>query len=166
MDSVVVPYLGRDVAVTARGVAIATKVTVRAVASRGPTLPGASEATEACNIGPAELRRRRRSAVVAALALAAALLAIVAGVLPPWTAPYLAPLVGAVVATGLQVWLRFCVAFGLAGLVGMGDDPGAVTVDPALRAAHRRRAGLMLAAAALSMLAWVVLTGALVLATG
>jgi hypothetical protein len=103
---------------------------------------------------------------VAALALAVALLAIAAGALPPWTAPYLAPLVGAVVATALQVWMRFCLAFGLAGLVGMGDDPGAVNVDPVLRAAHRRRAALMLAAAALSMLAWVIVTGALVLAAG
>jgi hypothetical protein len=104
--------------------------------------------------------------VAAATVLLSAILAIVAGWLPAWTAPFLAPLVGAAVATALQVWLRFCVAFGLAGLAGMGDAPGAAAVDPTLRAAHRRRAGLMVAAAVLATLAWLIATGALVTGRG
>jgi len=122
-------------------------------------------ATETCNIGPAELRRRRQSAVMAAIALAAALLAIGLGVLPRWSLPLLAPLFGAVVGTALQVWMRFCMAFGFAGLVGMGNAPGASAADRALRAGHRRRAALMAGAAFLATLAWAVIGSLLVLAT-
>jgi hypothetical protein len=126
----------------------------------------AEGASTTCNIGPGELRRRRDAALAAAAALGAALLAIVAGLLPPWTTPYLAPLAGAVVITYLQFRMRFCAGFGIAGMVGMGEQPGAVRVDPALRAAHRRRAALMIAAAAGASLAWAVATGWLVLHLG
>jgi len=119
--------------------------------------------SETCNIGPGELRRRRDAAIAAATALGAGLLAIVTGLIPPWIAPYLAPLAGAVVITFLQVRMRFCVAFGLSGLVGMGEQPGATRVDPALRAGHRRRAAVMVAAAAGVTLAWVVVAAWLVL---
>ena len=122
--------------------------------------------SETCNIGSAELRRRRDAAMAATAALAAAVLAVVTGVIPSWTAPYLAPLASAAVVTGLQVRLRFCVAFGMSGLVGMGNRPGSSAAAPALRAAHRRRAALMLAAGACAMLAWVVVTGWLVLNLG
>jgi hypothetical protein len=134
--------------------------------SAHPTAPQPAAPSATCNIGPGELRRRRRAATATTAALVLALLAIAAGWLPRWTAPYLAPLVGAVVATILQVVMRFCVAFGLGGLVGMGDEPGAVEADPALRAAHRRRAAIMIAAAALAALAWVIVTGSIVLANG
>ena len=135
--------------------------------SRAPGHLGAdAEPSETCNIGPAELRRRRQSAVAASAVLAAALVAVAIDALPSWSLPFLAPLVGAVVATILQVVMRFCVAFGFAGLVGMGRDPGATNADPALLAAHRRRAALMVTAAALAALAWAILTGILVSAFG
>ena len=101
---------------------------------------------------------------MAALAFAAALLAVVVGVLPRWTLPFLAPLFGAVVGTALQVWLRFCMAFGLAGVAGMGDTPGAGAVDRALRSEHHRRAALMVGAAAFATLAWAVVASIVVLA--
>jgi hypothetical protein len=134
--------------------------------SRGSPADAASAADPApsltCNIGPGELRRRRRSARVAVTALAAALLAIGVGILPAWSLPYLAPLVGAVVGTVLQVVMRFCLAFGFAGLVGMGETPGATPVDRELRLAHRRRATRLALAAAAAALGWALLTGALV----
>lgn len=120
------------------------------------------DATPACNIGKGELRRRRDAAIAVAAALGLALLAIAAGVIPSWTAPYVGPLAGAAVIAVLQYRLRFCVAFGLAGLVGMGAEPGAAPVDPSMLAAHRRRAALMVAAAAGVTLAWVLATGFLV----
>ena len=134
------------------------------LARRRGLATGASEtATGTCNIGPAELRRRRQSALIAVAVFAAALLAIAAGVLPRWTLPLLAPLFGAVMGTVLQVWLRFCMAFGLAGVAGMGDHAGFNTIAPALRAEHRRRAVGMIAAAALATLAWAAVTAVLVL---
>jgi hypothetical protein len=54
--------------------------------------------------------------------------------------------------------MRFCMAFGLAGVVGMGEDPGFEAADPAFRAAHRRKAVLMLSAAGLAAVAWAVVT--------
>jgi hypothetical protein len=113
-----------------------------------------------CNIGPAELRRRRRSAAVAVGLLAAALAALGLGLLPASSLPFLAPLVGAVMGTLLQVAMRFCIAFGFAGLIGMGDRPGATPADRALLAAHRRRAALMALAAALAALVWAAGTWA------
>src|SRR6185436_4370276 len=93
---------------------------------------GLSEAaTATCNIGPAELRRRRQSAIVATAIFVAALLAILVGLVPRWTLPLLARLFGAVVSTVLQVWLRFCMAFGMAGVAGMGEDPGFDTIGSA-----------------------------------
>jgi uncharacterized protein YggE len=47
--------------------------------------------------------------------------------------------------------MRFCMAFGLAGVVGLGEDPGFEAADPAFRAAHRRKAVLMLSAAGLAL---------------
>src|SRR6185503_17355900 len=96
----------------------------------------------------------------------AALLAIVAGLVPRWTLPLLAPLFGAVVGTVLQVWLRFCMAFGMAGVAGMGGDPSFDTIGPALRAEHRRRAFGMIVATAAATAAWALIASLLVLGRG
>lgn len=138
----------------------------RSAPAGGPSPIHILDATPACNIGPGELRRRRRSAIAALVALGGALLAIVAGWLPSWALPWLAPIVGAVVVSVLQVRLRLCVAFAFSGVAGMGERPGASPVSAALRAAHRRRAALMVLAGALAMVAWVLASGWLVLALG
>ena len=115
------------------------------------------DATEACNIGPAELRRRRRGFAAAASVLMGATLAVIIGVVPSGIAPWLAPLVGGAVVSGLQVRNRFCVNYGLRGVVGMGARAGAVVeADRELRRAHLRRAWAMVGWGALASAAWFV----------
>jgi hypothetical protein len=95
----------------------------------------------ACNIGPAEIRRRwlgGHLGTIAAVGLLAVLLLI--------DAPPIARLIVAVPAAGaaigyLQAYLRFCAAFGLGGIYNFGspDDSRAV-IDSEARARDRRRA--------------------------
>lgn len=95
----------------------------------------------ACNIGPAEIARRRRAGLTglaAAVGLAALLLVIDA---PAWTRLAVAlPLAGGLISLE-QVRTRFCVGFAFAGLRNfgaLGDEER--VVDPAERAADRRAA--------------------------
>ncbi len=121
------------------------------------------DATEACNIGPAELRTRRVAFGAALVLLIVALLAIVSGVLPVGVLPFLAPIVGGAVVSGLQVRNRFCVNYGLRGVVGMGEKAGAaVGADQALRTAHLRRARGMLGWGVLATVAWFLVAALLV----
>ncbi len=99
----------------------------------------------ACNIGPWEIRRRRRSAI-AAIAAAVALLAIlVAAGAPALTRLLLfLPLWGAGVAW-LQARRRFCVAFAMAGLSNFGDGEASrePVVDPVQRELDRRTTAVL-----------------------
>lgn len=115
-----------------------------------------------CNIGPAEIARRRRSALVnlaVAVGLAVLLVAVDA---PTWAriAVFL-PLAGAIVSLE-QARRRFCAGFGLAGIRNLGPlgNPERVTED-ADRAADRHSAVVMVAyasaIAALVTLAFLVL---------
>jgi hypothetical protein len=102
-----------------------------------------------CNIGSAEIARRRRIAIVlsaATLLLAAALLAsgathVVRLGLWPFAA-------GAAV-TWLQVVRRFCVRFGAMGVENFGRLGEEHEVDRTIRAADARRAAAMIAEGAL-----------------
>jgi hypothetical protein len=94
-----------------------------------------------CNIGPAEIARRRRVGhvgVIASILLLAALLAIDA---PPLARMVVAVPAMAAAAGYLQAWLRFCAAFGGRGVRNFGQlgQTEAVT-DVAARARDRRRA--------------------------
>jgi hypothetical protein len=74
-----------------------------------------------CNIGAAEIRRRRRSGIVgtvAALALWGALVA--GGAAPAWQLLLFAPAFIAAIGFA-QARARFCVAFGLASVFNFGD---------------------------------------------
>ena len=95
-----------------------------------------------CNIGPAEIRRRRRAGHVglaATLGLLALLLVVDA---PPLTRLLIA-LPAAISASGyLQAALKFCAGFGGAGVFNFGPLGTTETVvDAAARAADRRKAG-------------------------
>jgi hypothetical protein len=94
-----------------------------------------------CNIGPAELARRRRSAAfVTVLAAAAAAILVVSGA-PPIFRVAVLPLAAAAAVTWLQVFRRFCVAFGAFGIRNFGPLGAAEPIeDPAQRAADRRAA--------------------------
>ena len=100
----------------------------------------------ACNIGPDEIARRRRAAIVGAaatLALGAALLLLGAAPGDPARLAVALPLTGAAIGW-IQARRRFCMAYGLVGTFNLGPvgRDGALTrvVDPAALAADRRAA--------------------------
>jgi hypothetical protein len=113
----------------------------------------------ACNIGPAEIARRRRvghAGVIATVALAAALLVLDAA--PAWR--LLLALPASLAAAGyLQAWLRFCADFGWRGVYNFGalGHQERVAADEA-RAQDRRRALLVGAGSAAIGLAVALLS--------
>jgi hypothetical protein len=97
-----------------------------------------------CNIGPAEIARRRRSALVFTAIAAVVAVALVGLHVPPLVRLSIFPFAAGAVVTWLQVGHRFCVAFGAFGLENfgrLGDERG---VDPSQRAADRRRAAQLI----------------------
>jgi hypothetical protein len=96
-----------------------TMLQLTASASASP--PDAEYRAGLCNIGPAEIARRRRAGhvgVLATLLLFAGLAVIDA---PP-IARLLLVIPAAVAASGyLQAWLRFCAAFGSTGVFNFGQ---------------------------------------------
>jgi hypothetical protein len=113
----------------------------------------------ACNIGPAEIARRRRAGIAgiaAALMLAAGLFIVGA---PPVTRIVVALPLSAGAVGLLQARFRFCVRFALAGLRNFGPLGAAERVTD--RAAHRadlqRAVLVMLAALAIGVGGAVVL---------
>jgi hypothetical protein len=94
-----------------------------------------------CNIGPAEIRRRRRAGHVG-LAAAIGLLAVLVLVDAPPLARLLVAIPAAVSASGyLQAAMKFCAGFGQLGVFNFGETGvRTAVVDEAARAADRRRA--------------------------
>jgi hypothetical protein len=95
----------------------------------------------ACNIGPAEIARRRRAGHTGLLAAVGLFAALVAVGGPDWTRFLVAiPAIGA--ASGyLQARLRFCAGFGAAGVFNFGDlGPTEHVASDADRARDRTRA--------------------------
>jgi hypothetical protein len=111
-------------------------------ASRTPTTSATAEYQPGvCNIGPAEIARRRRAGhtgVVAGIAVLAVLVAIDA---PNWTR-LLVAIPAAVAASGyIQAHLKFCAGFGSKGVFNFGEvGPMERVVDNADRARDRARA--------------------------
>ena len=107
--------------------------------------PGATSTTEyrpgVCNIGPAEVARRRRAGHVGLGATLVVLAALVAFNAPPLLRLILV-VPAAVAASGyLQAWLKFCAAFGSLGVFNFGGVGGSQPVaDPEARRRDRRRA--------------------------
>ncbi len=103
-----------------------------------------------CNIGPAEIRRRRQIGylgVAGALALAAVLLAIDA---PAWTRLAIALPVAGALSGFIQARLRFCAGFGMAGLQNMDELGAQVQVEDAEARARDRRKALQINAASIA----------------
>jgi hypothetical protein len=100
----------------------------------------------ACNIGPEEIARRRRSGLAAVgVGLAIAVVLVLVGA-PVWTRVVVFPFLAGGFVSLEQARRRFCVGFAMAGLRNFGplSDPDHVT-DLADRAADRRAALLMTA---------------------
>lgn len=94
----------------------------------------------ACNIGPAEIRRRRNSGLLmAGFSLLMALVMMALGVWPLTRFLIAAPVASAAVGF-LQARFHFCAGFGLAGVYNFGA-PGTThqVEDDAAREADRRR---------------------------
>jgi hypothetical protein len=117
-------------------------------------LPTSDYRPGACNIGPDEIRRRRLFGHLGAAATVGLLVVLVAAGAPPLARLLVAlPAAGAAIGY-LQAHLRFCIAFGLAGVFNFGALGGRHAVaDATSRARDRRRALYLLAAAALIGLA-------------
>lgn len=92
-----------------------------------------------CNIGPAEIARRRRSAIVFTAVASVVAVALVVSDLPPIARLGLWPFATAAAINWLQVVHRFCVAFGAIGIENLGALGQEVPVDAGQRAADRRR---------------------------
>ena len=94
-----------------------------------------------CNIGPAEIARRRRTGVMMTI-ITIALLAILVGVHAPTPFRILVFFTAAVAASGfLQAWLRFCAAFGWLGVFNFNEIGTTRSVDDRdARAADRAKA--------------------------
>jgi hypothetical protein len=94
-----------------------------------------------CNIGPAEIARRRRAGHIGLIASV-----VVLGILIALDAPPIARLIVALPATiaasgYLQAQLRFCAAFGAMGVANFGAHGRTeAIVDPVDRARDRARA--------------------------
>jgi hypothetical protein len=133
-----------------------TQVTLANRVDQGDYRPGA------CNIGPAEIARRRRIGLLqlgAALGLAAVLVVIDA---PAWARLGVWPLLAGAFITLEQVRRRFCVAFGMAGVRNFGPLGHPERVEDDRARAADRRAAIVLAtycsvAAAVVTAAFVVL---------
>lgn len=109
----------------------------------------------ACNIGPAEIRKRRQAGWATAAAAALLLAALLAFDAPrPWRLTVFIP--GFLAAVGfLQARLRFCAAYGLRGIYNVFRPAGYTeTVGRQVdRRLDRRRALQVLALSALAALA-------------
>ena len=97
-----------------------------------------------CNIGPAEIERRRRSAIAATALAVVVAIAIVATGLPAVARLAFFPFAAAAGVSWLQVTRRFCVGFAAIGVLNFGRLGTTETVaDADARAADRRTARRM-----------------------
>ena len=104
-----------------------------------------------CNIGPAEITRRRRTGHIAAIAsvvLFAVLLAVAA---PHWTRLALILTAGAAATGYLQAWLHFCAGFGSAGTYNFGPVGTVEHVEDARARRRDRIRSMQIALASLAI---------------
>lgn len=117
-------------------------MTVSPFATRtAPSSPGAAYEPGVCNIGPAEIARRRRAGHVG-VALTIAVIAFLVAIDAPPLTRLAAILPAAFAASGyLQAHLRFCAAYGQRGVFNLGGDADLESVaSDEDRARDRRRA--------------------------
>lgn len=98
-----------------------------------------------CNIGPAEVARRRRSAWVFTALAAAVAIGLVALDVPPVARLALFPFAAGAAVNWAQVVHRFCVAFGAIGIENFGRIGDEQKVSPEQRAEDRRRVAQLVA---------------------
>ena len=94
---------------------------------------------ERCNIGPAEIARRRRMAILLTVVTVLMVAAIVAAEAPTLARLAVFPFAAAVGVTWLQVIRKFCVHFGAFGLENFGELGEEHHVAPQIRWADLRQ---------------------------
>jgi hypothetical protein len=111
-----------------------------------------------CNIGPAEIARRRRAGHVGLAVGLVVLVGLVATDAPHWARLILVLPIAAAASGYLQALLRFCAGFGSRGIFNFGElGHTEDVVDPVARAADRARArAIFLASLAIGVVAAVV----------
>jgi len=114
--------------------------TLRFAAGATPTLSPDRYQPGVCNIGPAEIARRRRAGIVGSLMTLGLLIILVALDAPPLFRLVLF-LPAAVAASGfIQARLKFCAGFAARGIFNFGGSGDSVEiVDHEARARDRRR---------------------------
>jgi hypothetical protein len=112
-----------------------------AAGAPAPAAPAVEYQPGVCNIGPAEIARRRRAGHTGLLATVA-LFAILVAIGAPPIARLLLVIPAAVSASGyLQAYLKFCAGFGAKGVYNFGDlGPTEKVAETAARALDRARA--------------------------
>jgi hypothetical protein len=110
-----------------------------------------------CNIGPAEIARRRWAGHLGLLLALGWLATLVVLDAPPLARLSLALPVAASASGYLQAWLRFCAGFGSRGVYNFGPlDQLERVIDPAARSEDRRKAAqIILASLAIGLVAGV-----------
>ena len=94
-----------------------------------------------CNIGPAEIARRRRSGHIALIASASLLAVLLIVGAPHWTRLVLVLTAAASASGYLQAFVHFCAGFGSMGVYNFGPLGKVEQVaDPVARSRDRRRA--------------------------
>lgn len=107
------------------------------IANLSPLNPVSYE-SGVCNIGPAEIARRRRAGHMGLAASVVLLVALVALGLPHWTRLLLVVTAGGSASGYLQAALHFCAGFGSAGVYNFGEIGTTERVaDPHARARDR-----------------------------
>jgi len=87
----------------------------------GPPAAGAAYQPGVCNIGPAEIARRRQAGHVG-LAATVVVLAVLMAIGVPHAVRFVLVLPAGAAASGyLQAWLRFCAGFGSRGIFNFGQ---------------------------------------------
>ena len=122
-------------------------------------MPGTSEVQAAgrdyrpgiCNIGPAEIARRRRAGHVGLLAMIVVLAALVAIDAPPIARIVLAVPAAAAASGYLQAWLKFCAGFGSRGIFNFGPLGKAEEVGDAEARSRDRAKARQIALASLAI---------------
>ncbi|MET1232150.1 MAG: hypothetical protein ABWY52_04795 [Candidatus Limnocylindrales bacterium] len=100
----------------------------------------------ACNIGPAEIARRRRSVLVSGVTALALYLGLIAIAAPDIVRLLVALPAASAAISWLQVRERFCVAFGIAGVFNFGPVGELESIQSAAaRRADRRKVASMVA---------------------
>ncbi len=128
------------------------------------SLPEGAYRPGVCNIGPAEIARRRRSGINSSIATIA-LVVVLLGSHAPIALRLVVFLPAAVAAAGfLQAWLKFCAGFGWLGVFNfrdVGTTEGVATAE----ARRRDRAMAVRIGLASAVVGAIVAMGAVLLPT-